>query len=188
MAHPWHDLDPAADPAGATFDAVIEIPAGSRVKYELDKRSGLLRVDRILYSAVVYPASYGFIPRTYCDDGDPLDVLVLGSEVVVPLCVMRARALGVMRMLDEGREDDKIIAIHRDDPAYEPYRDLQALPPHVLRQIRRFFEDYKALETKDVRVASIQGADDARAVLQTAFDLYAAEAERLRALPNPDRP
>src|SRR5438067_9509021 len=115
--HPWHDVALPDDPA-EWFPAFVEIPKGSKVKYELDKKTGLLRVDRVLYSAVYYPANYGFLPRTYCDDKDPLDVLVLGQAAVVPLCIMRAKTIGVMQMIDQNAEDDKIIAVHADDPEY----------------------------------------------------------------------
>ena len=126
--HPWHDVPLSADVAD-WFPAYIEIPKGSNIKYELDKRTGLLIVDRTLYSTVYYPANYGFVPRTWCDDGDPLDVLVLGDEPVVPQCLMRARAIGVMRMRDDKGQDDKIIAVHVDDAEYSHYRDVSELPP-----------------------------------------------------------
>lgn len=179
MAHAWHDLptNPTDDPM--VFNAVIEIAKGSKVKYELDKPSGLLRVDRILHSSVIYPANYGFIPRTYCDDDDPLDALVLGSESVDPLSILRARAIGLMRMDDEGKEDDKIVAVHIDDPAVADYTDVAQLPRHIGREIRRFFEDYKALEHKRVIVEDILGADAAKVSLKNAIKLYAANRDRL---------
>src|SRR5438270_657767 len=149
--HPWHDVPLTEDPA-VSFPVFIEIPKGSRVKYELDKYTGLLRVDRVLYSAVFYPANYGFVPRTYCPDGDPLDVLVLGQEEVIPGVLMRARAIGVMRMNDEKGQDDKIIAIHCDDPEYRGYHDVAELAPHRLRELQRFFLDYMILEGKEVAV------------------------------------
>jgi len=139
--HPWHDCYIDESVITTEFPAVIEIPKGSTNKYELDKETGLLRLDRVLYSAVYYPADYGFIPRTYCDDGDPLDVLVLGQEPVFPLTIVQARAIGVMRMRDEKGIDDKIVAVSVRDPAYSEYRDKDQLPVHVLRQVRRFFED-----------------------------------------------
>lgn len=180
MTHPWHDLE--NDPATATerFQAVIEIPRGSKVKYELDKPTGLLRVDRILYSSVVYPANYGFLPRTYCDDGDPLDVLVLGTEPVAPLSILWARAIGVMHMRDEGRGDDKLIAVHVDDPAFQDVTEIADLQPHTFAEIERFFRDYKALEHKHVEVEAIQGREAAEAVLVEALELYARQEETLR--------
>jgi inorganic pyrophosphatase len=178
-AHPWHDIALPEDPT-AWFPAFIEIPMGSSVKYELDKPTGLLRVDRILYSAVYYPANYGFIPRTYCPDNDPLDVLVLGRDPVVPGVLMRAHAIGVMRMLDNKAEDDKIIAVHLDDPDNEKVRNIGDLPPHRLRQLKRFFMDYKVLEEKDVQVETPHGRDMAIQVLNDAIALYAREREHLR--------
>jgi inorganic pyrophosphatase len=167
------------DPA-VWFPAYIEIPMGSTVKYELDKPSGLLRVDRVLYSAVHYPANYGFIPQTYCPDKDPLDVLVLGREAVVPGCLMRAHAIGVMRMLDNRAEDDKIIAVHLDDPDNTEVRDLADLPPHRLRQLQRFFMDYKVLEGKEVKVETPHGRELALQVIRDAIALYARERDHLR--------
>lgn len=180
MTHPWHDLPNHPRDAAGILDAVIEIPRGSRVKYELDKASGLLRVDRILYSSVVYPTNYGFLPRTYCEDGDPLDVLVLGTEILVPLSIVRARPIGVMKMLDQGAEDDKVVAIHADDPAFSDYRDVSELPPHLFREIRRFFEDYKALENKAVRVDAIQPCAEAVEVVRKALELYLVHEAELR--------
>lgn len=180
MAHPWHDLPNNPNTAHDHFNVVIEIPKGSKVKYELDKPSGLLRVDRILYSSVIYPANYGFLPRSYCPDGDPLDVLVLGAEPVVPLTIMQARAIGVMEMLDEGKEDSKLIAVHVNDPAYSEFADIGQLPQHIAREIHRFFEDYKTLENKEVVIQDIRGADRALDTVRTALELYRAEENRLR--------
>lgn len=180
MAHPWHDLpnDPAF--AHEYFNAVIEIPKGSKVKYELDKPTGQLKVDRILYSSVIYPANYGFIPRSFCEDGDPLDVLVLGQEPVVPLAIMKARAIGVMKMADEGVSDDKIIAVHVADPAFNAYSDISQLPKHIAREIERFFLDYKTNENKEVVVEEFGGATQAVAVLRESLALYRTEESRLR--------
>ncbi|MFO0966359.1 MAG: inorganic diphosphatase [Gemmataceae bacterium] len=169
--HPWHDVPLPQDPA-AWFPAYIEIPKGSKVKYELDKETGLLRVDRVLYSSVFYPANYGFIPRTFCDDDDPLDVLVVGQEEVAPGVLMRARAIGVMRMRDEKGGDDKIIAVHVDDPEYQNYRDISDLSPHRLRELQRFFLDYKALEGKEVIVDAPLGAGHALPIIQEAITFY----------------
>ncbi|PKN53792.1 MAG: inorganic pyrophosphatase [Deltaproteobacteria bacterium HGW-Deltaproteobacteria-14] len=180
MAHPWHDLPNHPDTSHESFNAVIEIPKGSKVKYELDKPSGMLRVDRILYSSVIYPSNYGFVPRSYCDDGDPLDVLVLGNEPVVPMTLIQARAIGVMQMVDEGQADDKIIAVHINDPAFSDYTDVSQLPSHTFREIQRFFVDYKVLENKNVVVEDIRGADVAQTILLEALRLYRQEETRLR--------
>ena len=179
-AHPWHDLPNNPDTAAKFFNAVIEISRGSKVKYELDKPTGLLRVDRILHSSVVYPANYGFIPRSYCDDGDPLDVLVLGYEPVQPLCIMQVRAIGMMRMVDEGESDDKVIAIHIHDPSFNQYQDIDELPRHVVREIERFFCDYKVLENKQVEVSDFLGATKAVEALIESFAHYRREESRLR--------
>lgn len=178
IAHPWHDV-PLPDDLAAWFPAFIEIPMGSKVKYELDKPTGLLRVDRVLYSAVHYPANYGFVPRTYCGDGDPLDVLVLGQEAVAPQVLMRARAIGVMRMRDDKGQDDKLIAIHLDDPEYEAIRHIDELAPHRLRELQRFFVDYKVLEEKGVVVDKPLGPDEAWAILAEAVELYRRDRDKL---------
>jgi inorganic pyrophosphatase len=170
--HPWHDIYVDDHIIGAVFPAIIEVPMGSKNKYELDKESGLLRLDRVLYSAVYYPANYGFIPRTYCDDGDPLDALVLGQESVHPLTVVESRAIGVMRMRDEKGIDDKIISVSVHDPAFADYKDHTQLPAHALREIRRFFQDYKTLENKQVVVEDFMGPDEAVRVLEDALELY----------------
>jgi inorganic pyrophosphatase len=170
--HPWHDsyIDDAQ--IATAFPVVVEIPKGSKNKYELDKETGLLRLDRVLHSAVYYPADYGFIPRTYCDDGDPLDVLVLAQEPVYPLTLVEARAIGVMRMRDEKGIDDKIVAVSVHDPAYADYSDKDQLPTHVLRQVRRFFEDYKTLEHKQVIIEDLLGPADALNIIREALELY----------------
>lgn len=180
MAHPWHDLPNNPEQAAQCLNVVIEIPKGSMVKYELDKVTGTLRVNRMLYSAVHYPANYGFIPRTYADDGDPLDVLVLGTEPVYPLSIMCARPIGVMRMEEEGVADDKIIAAHLHDPEYAECHDVDDLPPHTAVQIQRFFEEYKTLENKTVHVERFGGAKDAVEAVLHALALYRSEEQRLR--------
>jgi inorganic pyrophosphatase len=149
--HPVHDIEVPADLA-SFVPTVIEIPRGSRLKYEVDKATGLLRLDRVLYSAVHYPANYGFIPRTHAEDGDPLDILVLMQEPVDPLTIVRARPLGGLRMVDDKGGDDKIVAVCVDDPAYADYTNLDQLPAHVMRELDRFFRDYKTLEEKLVEV------------------------------------
>jgi inorganic pyrophosphatase len=170
--HPWHDLYVDDHIIGTAFPVVIEVPMGSKNKYELDKESGLLRLDRVLYSAVYYPANYGFIPRTFCDDNDPLDALVLGQESVHPLTVVEARAIGVMRMRDEKGIDDKILAISTNDPAVADYTHHNQLPAHALREIRRFFQDYKTLENKQVIVEDFMGPEDAVKILEESLDMY----------------
>jgi len=170
--HPWHDVYIDEDQLTEIFPVVIEVPMGSKNKYELDKESGLLKLDRVLFSAVHYPANYGFIPRSFCDDGDPLDALVLGQEAVVPLCIMHARAIGVMRMRDDKGIDDKIIAVSVNDPVYAERRILDDLPDHKLREIRRFFEDYKALENKEVVVEGMQDRDEALEILRASLVMY----------------
>ena len=171
MAHAWHDI-PVGPDAPEVFQAVIEIPQGCKVKYELDKETGMLRVDRMLYSSVVYPANYGFVPRTYADDGDPLDVLVLAQEAVDPLSILRARPIGLMSMVDDEEEDAKLICIHMDDPAFNDYWHIKELPDHRLRELRRFFQDYKKLEDKSVRVQDFFGPERARRVLEQSIAQY----------------
>jgi inorganic pyrophosphatase len=169
---PWHDCNFDEQSLERSFPVIIEVPMGSKNKYELDKDTGLLRLDRVLFSAVHYPANYGFIPRTYCDDGDPLDALVLGQEPVHPLTIVESRAIGVMQMRDEKGVDDKIVAVSVRDPAFADYTNKDQLPQHLLREIRRFFEDYKALEHKQVVVEDMLGPSDALRVLRAALTLY----------------
>lgn len=176
--HPWHQVEMFPE-SPDILPAIIEVPKGSQIKYELDKKSGLVRVDRILYSAVHYPANYGFIPQTYCEDNDPLDILVLGQESVSPLCIMRARPIGVMKMIDGGEADDKIIAIHEDDPQYNCYHHIDDLPPHTLKTLKRFFEDYKILEQKEVRIESFLGPDKAKDIIRQAQAYYQQNKEHL---------
>lgn len=169
--HPWHDVE-IGNEAPAIVTSVIEVPKGSKIKYELDKASGLIKVDRILFSSVHYPSNYGFIPRTLCEDRDPLDILVLGQESTVPLSLMRARPIGVMKMEDQGEADDKIIAVHVDDPEFAHYQSIKELPPHWIKQVKRFFEDYKALEMKSVKVNEFLGPDQALEIVEQAIQLY----------------
>jgi inorganic pyrophosphatase len=170
--HAWHDIYIDEKVIESGFPVVIEVPKGSSNKYELDKETGFLRLDRVLHSAVHYPANYGFIPRTFCDDGDPLDVLVLSQEPVFPLTIVMARAIGVMRMRDDKGIDDKILAVNTTDPAFEEYKSHTQLPGHALRQIRRFFQDYKVLEHKEVIVEDFMGPEDALNIINESLDLY----------------
>ena len=169
--HPVHDIAVPADIA-AHVPAVIEIPRGSHLKYEVDKPTGLLRLDRVLYSAVYYPANYGFIPRTHADDGDPLDVLVLMQEPVEPLTIVRARAIGGLQMTDDKGGDDKIVAVCVDDPAVAHYTRTSELPPHLMRELERFFTDYKVLEGKRSEVGEMYDTAQALVVIQKARDAY----------------
>ena len=177
--HAWHDVPWGTD-IHEYFHVIVEIPEGSKVKYELDKATGLLRADRVLYSAVHYPANYGFIPRTYCHDGDPLDALLLCQAPLAPLSMARGRAIGVIPMRDDRGEDDKIIAIAIDDPQYASYRDIGELPPHLLDELKRFFLDYKVLERKEVSIDAIRGRTDAERVIEDAIRLYEERGESLR--------
>jgi inorganic pyrophosphatase len=172
--HPWHDIPVELSEIETHLPAVIEIPAGSKNKYELDKPSGILKLDRVLYSSVHYPVNYGFIPRSYCDDGDPLDVLVLGQEPVHPLTLMFVRPIGVMHMRDQGKADDKILAVHANDPAVNHIRELDDAPPHAMTEIHRFFLDYKVLEEKEVVVDPFLGRERALEVIRQALKDYVA--------------
>ncbi|MGH7836909.1 MAG: inorganic diphosphatase [Candidatus Binataceae bacterium] len=169
--HPWHDLSPGPK-IPQEFDAVIEIPLGSNVKYELDKTSGMIRMDRVLYSAVYYPANYGFIPQSLAEDRDPLDVLVLCQEAVPPLTILHARTIGLMTMIDAGDKDHKIIAVATADPEFNAYFEAAELPPHKMLMVRRFFQDYKQLEGKAVEVDDILPASAAYPVIELALATY----------------
>jgi inorganic pyrophosphatase len=174
--HPWHDVPIPDDEALAqSFPVVVEIPQGSKNKYELDKATGLLKVDRVLFSAVHYPANYGFVPRTLEEDGDPADVLVLGQEPIVPLALVQARAIGGFEMRDEHGVDTKVIAVHVNDPAVRDYQTLDDLPPHIVAEMRRFFEDYKVLEGKPVAVGGDLSREQAIEVLRRAARRYRDE-------------
>jgi inorganic pyrophosphatase len=175
--HAWHDVTPG-EHLPAEFTAVIEIPMGSSVKYELDKETGLLRLDRILYSAVYYPANYGFIPQTFAEDDDPLDVLVLCQEAVAPLTLVHARAIGLMTMLDSGKKDHKVLAVAIDDPEYNGFREASELPAHRLTMLRRFFQDYKTLEGKAVEVDEFQPMGSALPVIEAALARYSEHRRR----------
>ena len=171
MTHPWHDVSIGPDAPGE-LNVVVEISKGSKVKYELDKETGLLLVDRILYSSVVYPENYGFIPRTLADDGDPLDVLVLMQEPVQPLSVLKVRPIGLLPMTDDGEEDENVICVHADDPQYAVYEHFGELAEHRFREISQFFAEYKSLEGKEVEVGTVAGPDAAVETIRRAMELY----------------
>lgn len=176
MRNIWHDIDPRCV-TPEHFTAVIEIPAGSKKKYELDKQTGLLRLDRILYTSTHYPANYGFIPRTYADDGDPLDVLVLCSEPILPATLVRCYPIGVINMIDDGKMDEKIIAIPFREPTYNIYTDISQLPKHIFEEMMHFFEVYKVLEHKATSVREIMGRESAVEVVQKCIDNYKNQIE-----------
>jgi inorganic pyrophosphatase len=167
----WHDMNPA-EITPTDFSAVIEISKDSQCKYELDKHTGLLRLDRVLYTATHYPANYGFIPRTFADDGDPLDVLVLCARPIQPLTLVRVYPIGVMRMLDDGRMDDKIIAIPFSDPTYNNIRSIDEMPSHIFDEIMHFFSVYKQLENKQTAVKTLFGPEKARQIIAEAIECY----------------
>jgi len=171
MTNPWHDIHPGKK-IPEIVTAVIEIPKGSKGKFELDKESGMLKLDRVLFSAVHYPANYGFIPQTYCDDNDPLDILVISSIDLPPLCLIEAKVIGVMRMVDQGEADDKIIAVALNDMSVNYISDIDQLPPHYIKELQRFFEDYKKLEKKEVVVEQFQDRLQAMRIIEEAVELY----------------
>ncbi|MFK7900950.1 MAG: inorganic diphosphatase [Cyclobacteriaceae bacterium] len=153
--HPWHEIN-VGDRAPEYVTGIIEIPKNTRAKYELDKESGMLILDRVIYSSMYYPANYGFIPKTYCDDNDPLDILVLSQINITPMCLVSAKVIGVMQMIDGGEQDDKIIAVAENDMSVSHINDITELPEHSLKELRNFFEDYKKLENKEVKVEDFQ--------------------------------
>ena len=167
----WHDIDPKRITPD-DFVAVVEISKGSKKKYELDKETGLIMLDRVLYTSTHYPANYGFIPRSYGDDNDPLDVLVLCSEALEPLTLVRCYPIGYISMLDGGRRDEKIIAIPFGDPTYNKYKDIQDLPSHIFEEMTHFFKVYKSLEAKETVVDEVNSAEDAKKVIKEALDHY----------------
>lgn len=178
-SNPWHKVK-IGDNAPEIVKGIIEIPKNTRAKYELDKESGLLLMDRVLYSSMYYPANYGFIPKTYCDDKDPLDILVLSQITVVPMCIVSAKVIGVMRMIDNGESDDKIIAVAENDMSVSHINDINELPEHFIKELKNFFEDYKKLENKTVIIEEFQDAETAKEiVLQSMRDYEAYIASKV---------
>lgn len=169
--NPWHHVSPHQEQEGHV-KGIIEIPKGTRAKYELDKESGLLLLDRVLFSSMYYPANYGFIPQTLCDDQDPLDILIISQIDVVPMCIVPSKIIGVMRMIDDHEADDKIIAVAAGDPSVNHINDISELPAHFFSEIKNFFEDYKKLEHKTVIVEEFLNRDMALKVLEESFKLY----------------
>lgn len=171
MANIWHDISPKRINA-EDFICVVEISKGSKKKYELDKETGFLMLDRILYTSTHYPANYGFIPRTYGDDNDPLDVLLICSEDIEPMTLVRCYPIGVISMIDNGKKDDKIIAIPFNDPNHNIYKDLDQLPSHVFDEMRHFFSVYKNLENKETAVNEVSNRETAISIINNAIDSY----------------
>jgi inorganic pyrophosphatase len=176
--HPWHSI-PTGEEAPVTVKSIIEIPKWSKGKYEMDKESGLLKLDRVLFSSVHYPANYGFIPQTYCDDHDPLDILVICSIDVYPMCIIEARVIGAMEMIDEQEKDAKIIAVAKNDMSVSHINELSELPPHTLVELKRFFEDYKKEEHKNVTVERFIEREKAYEIILEGMRSYNENKEEL---------
>jgi inorganic pyrophosphatase len=171
ILHPWHEVE-IGNKNPEIINAIIEIPKGSRAKYEIDKASGLLKLDRVIYSSFYYPINYGFIPQSLGDDGDPLDILVLSSINIEPLCLVEAKVIGNMQMIDCGQMDDKIIAVANTDPEVNHINDIAQIPKHFLSELKHFFEQYKFLENKVVEIDEFQNTQTAYKVIEAAIDLY----------------
>ncbi len=172
----YHDIEPERI-SPKDFMAVVEIPKGSKVKYEIDKTTGILKMDRILYTSTHYPANYGFIPRTYADDNDPMDVLILCSEMIYPMTLVHCYPIGVIRMMDSGHWDEKIICIPFDDPSYNLYTEITQLPKHVFDEMRHFFRVYKELENKETVVNEVSGLEDAIEIIEKSIEMYKKKFE-----------
>ncbi|TMI68618.1 MAG: inorganic diphosphatase [Bacteroidetes bacterium] len=175
--HPWHGAH-YGDKAPEVVNGLIEIPQGSRAKYEVDKATGLLRLDRVIYSSFHYPINYGFIPKTLGQDGDPLDLLVLCSQSIQSLCLVEAKVIGNMQMIDQGQQDDKIIAVASKDPSVNHYQKMEDLPHHFLLELRNFFEQYKVLENKKVAIDNFQDKETAYKIITDAISFYRENFEK----------
>lgn len=171
VLHPWHGAH-YGKKAPQIVQALIEISQGSRTKYEIDKNTGLLKLDRVIHSSFHYPVNYGFIPQTLGLDGDPLDILVLCSQPIQPLCLVEAKVIGNMQMIDSGEEDDKIIAVAAKDPSVNHFNSMEELPRHFFNELKHYFEQYKVLEQKEVRIDKFQSKEQAFTIINNAIDLY----------------
>lgn len=171
VLHPWHGAS-FGNKVPGVVNALIEIPQGSRTKYEIDKETGLLKVDRVIYSSFHYPVNYGFIPQTLGQDNDPLDILVLCSQSIQSLCLVEATVIGNMQMIDSGEKDDKIIAVAMKDPSVNHITDIKEMPKHFINELRNYFEQYKVLEDKEVQIEEFQNKEVAYQVIEEAIDLY----------------
>lgn len=175
--NPWHDISPGEN-IPEEVNVVIEVSKGSVQKYELDKETGLLILDRVLYSAVHYPGDYGFIPRTYWDDNDPLDVIIISNFPTEPRTLVKVRPIGAFEMIDSGEKDDKIIAVHSTDPRMDRFKSIKDVPEHILREIKHFFETYKELEGKKVRIVGFKDVDEAKKIILRGIDLYSKKFKK----------
>lgn len=171
VLHPWHGAHPG-DHAPQKVNALIEIPQGSRTKYEMDKQTGLLKLDRVIYSSFIYPVNYGFIPQSLGQDGDPLDILVICSQSIHPLCLVEATVIGNMQMMDQGQKDDKIIAVASNDPSVNHIADINDLPAHFFEELKHYFQEYKVLEKKIVEIDHFQSREEAYQIINEAIDFY----------------
>ena len=171
VLHPWHGAT-YGNNAPERVNAMIEIPEGSRTKYEIDKATGLLKLDRVIYSSFHYPVNYGFIPQTLGHDGDPLDILVLCSQSIHPLCLVEATIIGNMQMIDSGELDDKIIAVATKDPSVNHITAIEEMPKHFINELRNYFEQYKVLENKQVQIEEFQNKEVAYKIINEAIELY----------------
>lgn len=171
VLHPWHGAS-YGDNAPAQVNALIEISQGSRTKYEIDKTTGLLKLDRVIYSSFHYPVNYGFIPQTLGHDNDPLDILVLCSQSIQPLCLVHATVIGNMQMIDSGEKDDKIIAVATKDPSVNHISSIEEMPPHFINELRNYFEQYKVLENKQVQIEEFQSREIAYSIINEAIAYY----------------
>ena len=172
--NPWHDVE-IGEGAPEIINAIIEIPKDSRIKYELDKKTGLLKMDRFLYSAVHYPGDYGFVPQTLWDDNDPLDIVILTGRPVYPMTLTKVRVIGVLTMIDSDEQDNKIIAVYHDDPRYNEIQNIKDVPAHVIEELRHFFETYKQLQGKECKVLEILDKEQALKDIEKAQKLYNKE-------------
>lgn len=171
--NPWHDIKTGKpEEIPGIITAIVEIPKDSKIKYELDKETGLLKMDRFLYSSVHYPGDYGFVPQTLWDDNDPLDIITLTSHPLYPMTLTKARVVGVLRMIDNDEKDDKIVAVYNDDPRYEEIQDIEDIPKHLIEELKHFFETYKHLQGKECKILEVLGKDDALKDVERAMKMY----------------
>lgn len=171
MTNPWHDVS-YGEKAPEVVNAVIEIPKDSKIKYELDKKTGMLKLDRFLYSAVYYPGDYGFIPQTLWDDKDPIDIIIITNRPVYPMTLVKARIIGVLRMIDNGEKDDKLIAVYDDDPRFKEFEDVKDIPKHIIQELKHFFETYKHLQGKKCEILEILDKHHAMNDVKRAIKMY----------------